>query len=647
MRFLNKEVLTKNHIFDALIIGSGAAGYNCAVHLYDKSVKNIAILTEDRLAGTSRNTGSDKQTYYKIACAGEQNDSPLSMAQTLFSGGSMDGDIALCEAAHSLEEFFHLVSISVNFPHNKYGEFAGYKTDHDPLQRASSIGPYTSKKMTERLEIEVQRRNIHIIDKTRIIKLLTDKPSNRVFGVLCLSERKDFTVYYAKNIVFAVGGPCGLYRNTVYPLSHFGSSGIMAREGIKFSNITEWQYGIASTKFRWNLSGSYQQVIPRYISVDENGKEEEFLNQYFPNIKSLSNAVFLKGYQWPFDPSKINNEGSSTIDMAVYIEKRVKGRKVYMDFMKNPSGDERIGDFSLENIGDIPHDYLSNSKALAKNPIERLRQLNPIAYELYKNNAIDLAKEYLEIDIAAQHNNGGAQVNIWWETSIKHLFAAGECAGTHGIRRPGGSALNSGQVGGLRAASFIADNLAKNDDKYFDEISLIKQTQNQVKDFEKDFNNIIVSDISTVSNILHKLQDINSRLGAFLRPTKSVKEAIDEVNAIANEKINAKESDLYDIFRLKEMILLSRILHETIHYYIDNGGKSRGSYLILNSIDDFDFNKQIELDSNFNDKILISQYNNETNEILISSRPVRPIASSDTWFERVWTDFRNGDIFKD
>jgi succinate dehydrogenase/fumarate reductase flavoprotein subunit len=647
MQFLNKEIAIEKHIFDALIIGSGAAGYNCAVHLYDKSVKNIAILTEDRLAGTSRNTGSDKQTYYKIACAGEQNDSPLNMAQTLFSGGSMDGDIALCEAAHSLEEFFHLVSISVDFPHNKYGEFAGYKTDHDPLQRASSIGPYTSKKMTQQLEIEAQRRNINIIDKTRIIKLLADKSANRVFGVLCLSERKNFIVYYAKNIVFAVGGPCGLYRNTVYPLSHFGSSAIMAREGVKFSNITEWQYGIASIKFRWNLSGSYQQVIPRYISVDENGKEEEFLNKYFSSIEALSNAVFLKGYQWPFDPSKINNEGSSTVDMAIYIEKRVKGRKVYMDFMKNPSGDERIGQFSLENIGNTSHNYLSNSKALGKTPIERLEQLNPIAYELYKNNSIDLKKEYLEVDIVPQHNNGGAQVNIWWETSMKHLFAAGECAGTHGIKRPGGSALNSGQVGGLRAASFIADNLAKNDDKYLDAISLMKQTENQIKRFEKDFNNIVISDISTVLPLLHKLQDINSRLGAFLRPAKSVDKAIDAINAIANEKINAKESDIYDIFRLKEMILLSRILHETIHYYIRNGGKSRGSYLIFDCIDDFDFNKQIEIDSHFNDKILISQYDNENDKILTSSRPVRPIAQSDTWFERVWTDFRNGDIFKD
>ena len=47
-------------------------------------------------------------------------------------------------------------------------------------------------------------------------------------------------------------------------------------------------------------------------------------------------------------------------------------------------------------------------------------------------------------------------MDMWWRTTIPGLFAAGECAGTHGISRPGGSALNAGQVGGLRAAQYIA-----------------------------------------------------------------------------------------------------------------------------------------------------------------------------------------------
>ena len=71
--------------FNAVIIGSGAAGYATADRLLTFGVKNIAMLTYDRTAGTSRNAGSDKQTYYKLSCT--DDDSPLKMAQALSIGG--------------------------------------------------------------------------------------------------------------------------------------------------------------------------------------------------------------------------------------------------------------------------------------------------------------------------------------------------------------------------------------------------------------------------------------------------------------------------------------------------------------------------------------------------------------------------------
>ena len=55
-----------------VVVGSGAAGLNGAHRLRQYGVKNVALVTEDMKAGTSRNTGSDKQTYYKLSLAGEQ-----------------------------------------------------------------------------------------------------------------------------------------------------------------------------------------------------------------------------------------------------------------------------------------------------------------------------------------------------------------------------------------------------------------------------------------------------------------------------------------------------------------------------------------------------------------------------------------------
>ena len=47
----------------AAIVGTGIAGYHAALTLDRLGVHDICIVTESVMAGTSRNTGSDKQTY--------------------------------------------------------------------------------------------------------------------------------------------------------------------------------------------------------------------------------------------------------------------------------------------------------------------------------------------------------------------------------------------------------------------------------------------------------------------------------------------------------------------------------------------------------------------------------------------------------
>ena len=101
-----------------LVVGSGAAGLRAAECLYEQGHTNIALVTEGMNCGTSRNTGSDKQTYYKLSLSGSDADSVREMTSSLFRGCSVDGDIALCEAANSASSFFHLVQLGVPFPTN-------------------------------------------------------------------------------------------------------------------------------------------------------------------------------------------------------------------------------------------------------------------------------------------------------------------------------------------------------------------------------------------------------------------------------------------------------------------------------------------------------------------------------------------------
>ena len=121
------------------IVGSGAAGLNAAARLWQLGQRDIVLVTANRVGGTRRNTGSDKQTYYKLTLSGGDPDSVREMADTLFAGRCVDGDIALCEAALSTQCFLKLVELGVPFPRNRYGEYIGYKTAHGGKRRGSAL----------------------------------------------------------------------------------------------------------------------------------------------------------------------------------------------------------------------------------------------------------------------------------------------------------------------------------------------------------------------------------------------------------------------------------------------------------------------------------------------------------------------------
>jgi len=342
-------------------------------------------------------------------------------------------------------------------------------------------------------------------------------------------------VIACQNVILCTGGPACVYKNTVYPESQHGATGLAIDAGATLSNMEEWQYGIAGTKFRWNLSGTYQQVLPRYISIDKDGNEREFL---YENLGDESlGLIFLKGYQWPFDTRK--TEGSSKVDILV-AEQIKEGNRVYLDFTQNPQGLEK-------GFGILPKEaytYLENSGALFGTPIERLAKMNVGAIELYADHGIDLYKESLEIAVCAQHCNGGVAVDGHWQSDVNGLYVAGEAAGTFGVYRPGGSALNSTQVGSLRAAEHIA----KKNSRACSIPTYVFPTIQYGK--------------SNIEGIRNELQTEMSRVADFDRSTGGMKALLEQVDQLCNtffETVTIEDrSQIAKLFKLYDMVLTQR-----------------------------------------------------------------------------------------
>jgi len=197
---------------------------------------------------------------------------------------------------------------------------------------------------------------------------------------------------------------------------------------------------------------------------------------------------------------------------------------VFLDFTRNPGGGDKLEDFSFNLLDKEAYDYLEKSGALFGTPIERLKKMNQPAVDLYKRNNIDITKEYLEIAVCAQHNNGGFIGNIWWESNIKHLFPVGEINGTHGVYRPGGSALNSGQVGSRRAALFISKRYTEAPP---DAENFLKAAEQQIMNkFElaREMVESASEDSSLINDAREEIQERMSACGAHIRPPEKVKQ---------------------------------------------------------------------------------------------------------------------------
>lgn len=451
------------------IVGSGAAGFNAADRLWQQGQHDIVLVTENRVGGTSRNTGSDKQTYYKLTLSGGEPDSVREMADTLFAGRCVDGDIALCEAALSTQCFLKLVELGVPFPRNRYGEYIGYKTDHDPRRRATSVGPYTSKQMTECLEAAVQA-------------------------------------------------------------------------------------------------------------------------------------------------------------------------KVYLDYRKNPVG----GAFSYDALLPEAREYLTRAGACFGTPIERLAQMNQPAIDFYRDKGVDLYTQPLEIALCAQHNNGGIGIDCWWQTNVKGLFAVGEAAASHGVYRPGGTALNAGQVGSTRAAQYIAVRCQGDAPACFDTEAAAALTEMAA------LADACRADTGNVRALWQHAAEEMSRCGAAIRDPAQIRAYGKQVEAqladFAQTVKAGSRTELAMLYRLRDMLLSQRAYLTAMTDYTAHGGKSRGSALYTDLTggvkpfaqlpDTFTF----ALDET--ESPLIQELWFEDGTCRTAWRAPRPIPEDDDFFENVWRSYR-------
>lgn len=144
--------------------------------------------------------------------------------------------------------------------------------------------------------------------------------------------------------------------------------------------------------------------------------------------------------------------------------------------------------------------------------------MNQPAIDFYRDKGVDLYTQPLEIALCAQHNNGGLGIDCWWQTNVKSLFAVGEVAASHGVYRPGGTALNAGQVGSTRAAQYIAARCQGEAPDCFDTAaaSALKEMS--------ELANSCTAETGNVRTLWKQASAAMSRCGAAIRDEEQIRE---------------------------------------------------------------------------------------------------------------------------
>ena len=645
--------------YGCVIVGSGAAGLRAAVELKRRG-NDVAVISQSAWGGTSACSGSDKQTLHTANTA-DRGDDFRAMARAIRAGGAMDEDTAYVEAVGSARMMASLQYLGLPLPQDRFGGTLRYQTDHDEVGRATSCGPRTSRLMVKVLAEEAIRLGIPIYNQTTAARIVTEGEGDarQVAGVLAAragdrsgDNPMGLVLFRCNVLVLAAGGPGELYRDSVYPNGCFGSLGLALEAGLDLVNLTESQFGIGTRRegFPWNLSGTYVQAMPHIYSLDDDGVEHHFLADCYRTTQELASNVFRKGYQWPFHATRMLDFGSSLVDLAIHRESAA-GRRVFMDFNRNPLPVEGDQPFSLERLDDEVRHYLGNAGATQELPVQRLAHMNPLAIELYRRYKVDIAAEPLEFAVNNQHMNGGVMVDIWGRSSLAGCYAVGEAAGTHGVTRPGGAALNAGQVFGTRAAEDIASGGRA---RVAPDAELEGLGERELA----ALHDIVRPDSSlTIKSVRASVQARMSDRAGIICDAAGVASALAEAR-----RLNAEIRDNGVAFghageairavQWHQMALASEAVLAALDHYIRNGGGSRGARTICDPLGEAEpstrhgplgqFRFRKERPEHREEQIVVRF---DGTRMVITTRANRPLDESErSFFERDWPDWLTGRI---
>ena len=520
MRYLTKFDLKKMDVeeVDVLVVGSGIAGLTAAFEIapYYKTM----VLSKSSLFDTA--------TWYAqggIASAISKEDSiELHYRDTIKAGaGLCDPQAVRAIISESLGAISFLRNLGTQFDHQRNELLLALEGGHSRariLHKRDFTGSEVQEKLVKAI---LKKKGIKLVESAFSIDLLTD--NNTCIGLLAKKKNKKWAIL-AKAVVLATGGAGQLYSVTTNPSISTGDGIAMAyRAGAQLSDMEFMQFHPTSLHTKKN---------PRFLITEALRGEGAFLRD-------------KKGVRFMEDIDKAAELAPRDV-VARGISEKIQSQKE---------------DYVFVDATHLRKDKVKNNY--------------PSIYKACKEAGYDITKERVPVSPAAHFIIGGIKTDLNGQSSIKNLFASGECASTgfHGANRLASNSLLEGVVLSRRVA------------RYIQKIGLIDIKPKRL--YSRRRATIFTNSPARMKKSLQKSMWKNVGL---IRDKKSLRQAMRVFKGI-NKEIGASSLTSYGHFELANLALLAQLVTEcALHREESRGVHLRQDY--LKADDDLAYHKVIE-----------------------------------------------------
>jgi succinate dehydrogenase / fumarate reductase flavoprotein subunit len=391
---------------DVLVVGAGCAGMRAAIEAFDTGA-DVALISKIHPV---RSHSGAAEGGINAALGNASEDDPEKHAFDTVKGsdylGDQDAIQVLCDEAP--RDVYQLENWGAVFSRTPDGRIAQRPFGAAGEPRTAYAADITGHVLVQVLYEQVMKRDLAVYEEWFAWRLVVNE--GRCQGVVCWDLLNGgLKTIGAKTVILATGGAGRLYTGTTNAYSCTGDGMALAlRVGVPLKDMEMMQFHPTTLAPSGVLITEGCRGEGAYLL---NSEGERFLKDYAPNAMELaSRDVISRAEQTEID----------------------KGRGINGNVL-----------LDLRHLG-------------AEKILERL----PGTRELSLTFAgIDPIDDPIPVRPGAHYHMGGVDTDVWGQTELEGLYAAGECAcvSVHGANRLGGNALMETITYGKRAGSHAAE----------------------------------------------------------------------------------------------------------------------------------------------------------------------------------------------